>query len=114
MFLKKRYPRLILIRDDIRRVFEEDVIEISQDAIRTRSGVYPREKCLHYLSGRGDTYVINAPAPVAVEAERLASIADSLVLRQVFSYAKPEKVFTPLFWLATGLILALIVAIVRG
>lgn len=87
---------------------------IDQVGLRAGGQLYPRDAVQEFsLPGGGMVYAINAPREIAVAAQKLGELMDSVILKNVFAYRQPERTWTPVTLICFGLIVVLAIAFFR-
>lgn len=87
---------------------------LDQQMLRAGGQAYPREAVQEFTKpGGGIVYAVNPPKEIAVAAQKLGELMDSVILRNVFAYRQQEKVWTPVTIICLGLILVLAIAFFR-
>lgn len=104
--------------EDLLIVFSGDeveiwpVTEVTEEYVRAGLVMYPRSDVQKYLYERGRVFAVNVPRETQIAAERIAQLADSQILRNVFSYSKPEKFWKFETFAVLGLMVLLAVSLI--
>lgn len=87
---------------------------LDEQMLRAGGHVYPREAVQQFMAPEGGiVYAVNAPREIAVAAQKLGELMDSVILRNVFAYRQTEKMWTPITLICFGLLLVVAIALFR-